>query len=62
MLWESETVSGGFEGVIQYTTVAPSPTEMKCTYQGFGAYEGQTLKMIGTAGPGIQTYTGTLIS
>ena len=62
MRWESATVSGGFEGVIKYTTVEGSITEMKCTYQGFGAYEGQTLKMIGTAVPGIQTYTGTLIS
>ena len=61
MRWESDTVTGGFEGVIRFWKVEGSPAEMRCVYQGFGAYEGQTLKMQGTAVPGVQTYTGTLI-
>jgi hypothetical protein len=62
MRWESDTIDGGFEGVIKFWAAEGTPTEMRCVYQGFGAYHGQTLKMRGTAVPGVQTYTGTLIA
>ena len=62
MTWESVSVSGGFEGIIQWRKTADGPMEMKGVYQGYGFYEGQTLKLEGTAVPGLQTYTGTLIA
>lgn len=62
MRWESQTVDGGFEGVIQWRQSEGSGVLMQCVYQGFGVYEGQTLKMEGVTVPGLQSYTGILIA
>jgi hypothetical protein len=62
MLWESDTVDGGFKGNIRFMGARGNPLELKALYQGYGAYDGQTLMLRGTSFAGVQTYTGTLIA
>lgn len=64
MNWVSDTVDGGFEGIIHFRrTYDSSNIEMKGVYQGYGEYAGQTLKLEGIIVMGVgQVYDGILIA
>ncbi len=69
MVWQSETLAdSGFTGFLQWRGIDGPPTDLKGVFHGFGAYEGQTLKLEGqflfVPGqiPPHHEYNGILIS